>query len=39
MYYIGLDIGGTKCVVTLGNVKDDKITIEKKGSVTIDGDS
>ena len=30
MYCVGLDIGGTKCAVTLGRIEGDRITIEKK---------
>ena len=33
MYYVGLDIGGTKCAVTLGNVHDGQIVIEKKSNL------
>ena len=29
-YYIGLDIGGTKCAATLGKIAGEKITIESK---------
>ena len=30
MYYIGLDIGGTKCAASLGKIENDKIEILKK---------
>ena len=29
-YYIGLDIGGTKCAATLGRISDGKIEILEK---------
>ena len=39
MYYIGLDIGGTKCAATLGKIKADKPEIIKKDYfLTLDGE-
>lgn len=33
MYYIGFDIGGTKCAVSLGSVQDDTLTVQARQEV------
>ena len=39
MYYVGLDIGGTKCAVTLGSVINGEIKIEKKEQFATEGNT
>lgn len=37
MYYLGIDIGGTKCAVTLGKYSDEKMTIVGKTKFDTEG--